>query len=294
MRTGAKGSHSPNFLEMDSKGQASADEYLLGVNNQELERLRFQHGVWKSVTDNFLDRLKVQRGWNCLDVGAGPGFVSMDLLERVAEEGSVTALEPSKFYAGWFENHARQRSWKNVTVINATVDAASLPERTYDLIFARWVIAFVPDPEKFLVKLLPALRPNGIIAFQDYYYEGLSLYPRGGAFDKMADVVRAHYSTGGGDSYVTGKLPALFRKYGVRIREFSPHSLAGGPDSDIMEWGHRFFTVHARHMIDKKLMTQEEGNAMISDWLAHRENPDALFFSPIVVDVAGAVAPYGK
>jgi SAM-dependent methyltransferase len=262
-------------------------EYLLGISNEELERLRFQHGVWKSVTENFLDRLNVGRGWNCLDVGAGPGFVSIDLRQRVEEEGAVTALEPSKFYTDWFEGHVRHKRWKNVAVINASVESADLPGRTYDLIFARWVIAFVPDPAKFLAKLLPALKPNGIIALQDYYYEGLSLYPRGGAFDGMSDVVRAHYRSGGGDAYVTGTLPTLFRKHGVKTIDFSPHSLAGGPGSAIMEWGHRFFTAHAQHMIDKKLMTQEEGDAMMADWFAHRNNPDSLFFSPIVVDVAG-------
>lgn len=269
--------------------QSGNGEYLLGVNNEELERLRFQHGAWKSVTDNFFDRLQVRAGWKCLDVGAGPGFVSMDLRERVTAEGSVTALEPSKFYTDWFENQVRQKHWKNVKIVNASVESADLPKCSYDLIFARWVIAFVPDPEKFLVKLLPALRPNGIVAFEDYYYEGLSLYPRGGAFDRMADVVRVYYRTSGGDAYVTGKLPALFRKHGVRTIDFSPHSIAGGPDSSIMEWGHRFYTVHTQRMVDKNLITQKEGDAMVSDWLAHRADPDAIYFSPIVVDVAGVL-----
>jgi hypothetical protein len=56
-----------------------------------------------------------------------------------------------------------------------------------------------------------------------------------------------------------------------------------------MEWGHRFFTVHTQHMVEKSLITQQEGDAMVSDWLAHRADPDAIYFSPIVVDVAGAL-----
>jgi hypothetical protein len=50
----------------------------------------------------------------------------------------------------------------------------------------------------------------------------------------------------------------------------------------------------AQHMIEKKLISQEEGNAMIADWLAHRANPNTLFFSPIVVDAAVVVAPFGE
>ena len=270
--------------------QASADEYLLGINKEELDRLRYQHSVWGGITNQFFDRLKVGKGWKCLDVGAGPGFVSANLSERVGASGEVTALEPSKMFLEWFREEARRGGRTNVNFINASVEDAELTKGKFDFIFARWVIAFVPDPEKFLARLVPALRRGGIIAIQDYYYEGLSLFPHGGAFDRMADVVRAYYRSGCGDAYLTGKLPAMLKDHGLQTIDFSPHSLAGGPDSGVMEWAHRFFSVHIQHMVDKHLLSQKDGDAMLADWMAHRANPDAIFFSPIVVDVA-AVRP---
>lgn len=265
----------------------SPAEYLLGVNQVELERLRFQHHVWGPVTQALFDRLKVARGWKCLDVGAGPGFVSMDLRQRVGESGEVTALEPSPFYLEWLRSEAQRHRWANLKLVPGTAEDAQLPVQYYDLIFVRWVIAFVADPERFLVQLLKSLRPGGVIAIQDYYYEGLSLFPRGGAFDNMPQAVKAYYRSVGGDPYVTGLLPGLFRKHGLETVEFAPHSLAGGPQSDIMEWAHRFFTTHTQAMVDKGAITQDEGDALLTDWHAHRSNPGALFFSPIVVDVAG-------
>ena len=121
---------------------------------------------------------------------------------------------------------------------------------------------------------------------QDYYYEGLSLYPLGGAFDRMRHVVQAYYRSRGGDPYVAGKVPAIFGKHGLRVIDYTPNCLAGGPESAVVEWAHRFFSVHTQAMIDKGIIQQEEGDAMIADWEAHRENPDAIFFSPIVVDIA--------
>jgi SAM-dependent methyltransferase len=263
------------------------EDYLLGVNQAELERLRFQHEVWGSVTNAFFDRLNVGKGWKCLDVGAGPGFVTMDLRERVGEAGEVTALEPSQFYLEWLRNEVRKRSWSNIKLVLGRVEEVQLPVQHYDLIFVRWVIAFVADPEKFFVVLLKSLRPGGVIAFQDYYYEGLSLFPRGGSFDEMPKAVKAYYKSVGGDPYVTGRVPAFLRKHGLKLVEFSPHILAGGPESGIMEWAHRFFTTHIQAMVDKGATTQAQGDSMLADWFAHRNNPDALFFSPIVVDVAG-------
>ncbi len=266
---------------------ANNNEYLLGVNQAEFDRLQFQHSVWRSNTNAFFDRIGVGKGWDCLDVGAGPGFVSFELRDRVGDNGEVTSLEPSTMFLNWFANQVEQKGWKNVHVVNGTAEETELPQKKFDLIFVRWVIAFVSDPEKFFTRLLSAQYPNGIIAIQDYYYEGLSVFPRGGAFDRMADIVRAYYHTVGGDPYITGKIPAWFRKYNLQMVDFSPHSYSGGPESPIMEWGHRFFSTHIQHMVGKQLMTQTQGDAMLADWLAHRNNPDALFFSPIVVDVAG-------
>ena len=263
------------------------DAYLLGVNQQELERLRFQHTVWGPVTRKFLGRLGVSDGWNCLDVGAGPGLVAFDLREIVGPSGHVTALEPSAFYLDCLRSEAQKRGWNNIDCLQGTAEEALLPPASYDLIFVRWVIGFVPEPEKFLSRLFIALRPGGVIALQDYYYEGLSLYPHGGPWDGMADIVRAYYRSGGGDAYVTGKIPELFRRHGLALVDFTPTCLSGGPTSGVMEWAHRFFSLHIPLMAEKGLITRELSLQLLADWQAHRQQPDTLFFSPLVVDVAG-------
>jgi SAM-dependent methyltransferase len=263
------------------------DEYLLGVNKTELERLRFQHKVWQQNTDSFLDKLSIKRGWKCLDVGAGPGFVSMDFGKRVGPSGEVTALEPSEFYLVWLARQAKRRRWKNIKTMQGTAETVILPQNHYNLIFIRWVIAFVPDPAKFLLPLIRSLKKGGIIAIMDYWYEGLSLYPQGGAFDNAADVVRKYYRSGGGDPYVTGKIPELLRGQKLKVIDFTPTQIAGGPQSDIIEWAHRFFVPHLPLMAEKGNCPKEEAEAMSQDWLAHRNNPNTIFFSPIVVHIAG-------
>jgi len=264
-----------------------SQDYLLGVNRQELERLQFQQSVWGHVTEKFFDRLHLQSNWKCLDAGAGPGLVAMDLRERLGKGCEITALEPSEFYLKWFQAESEKRGWTNIRFIQGTAETADLPSQYYDFIFSRWVIGFVPDPEKFLAGLIRSLRPGGIIALQDYIYEGLSLFPSGGAFDRMPDAVRAYWRTGGGDPYIASRIPMMFKKHGIQQIDFTPNCLAGGNTSNVMEWAHRFFITHTQMMVDKGVMTQREGDAMLNDWLAHRDNTDTLFLSPIVVDVSG-------
>lgn len=265
-------------------------DYLLGVNDYELDRLHFQHGVWKGVTDNFFDKLNVKPGWKTLDVGSGPGFVSFDLRERIGDAGEITALEPSEMYLNHYKNYVKEKGWQNAKAISGTAETAELPENYYDLIFARWVIGFVPEPELFISKLARALKPGGILALQDYAFHGLNLYPAGGDYDKLAPYVSEYWKLTGGDLRIAERIPAMFKKLGLKLSVYKPNSIAGHPGSGIFEWHHLFITHHIPIMVEKNIMPEHTSKAILDDWNSHRANPDALFFSPLVVDMA-AVKP---
>ena len=264
-----------------------SEEYILGVSSYELERLRFQHDVWKEITDGFFDRIGIKKGWKVLDVGSGPGFAAFDLRKRVGDFGAVTALEQSEMFLDYFKSGCAKNNWNNVYAVLSSVENAELLENQYDLIFVRWVIAFVPDPDLFMDKLITSLKPGGTIAIMDYAYEGLCLYPRGGAFENMADTVRAYWRHGGGDPYIGAKLPLMLKKRNIKVTEFYPVSLAGGPSSGVFQWADKFFTVHIQQMVDMGVTTQKLGDEMLKDWAEHRNDSDSVFFSPTIVAIAG-------
>jgi len=262
-------------------------DYVLGVSDYELNRLEFQHGVWKEITDTFLDKLNITPGTKVLDAGAGPGFVAIDLLKRTGTTGEITALEPSEMYVNYSRNYAKENNIQNLKVIQGTVETAELPGEYFDVIFARWVISFVPDPEIFLDKLIRSLKPGGIISFMDYAYEGLALFPKGGAFDKMADAVRAYWVHGGGDPYIGARLPKMFRERDVEMLEYYPIAQCGGPSSGVFQWADKFFTVHIQQMVDLGIISQSDGDAMHADWTTHRNDVNSVFISPTITVIAG-------
>ncbi len=268
-------------------GNKEPADYILGINQYELERLRFQHGVWKEVTDTFLGKLGIRPSWKVLDVGAGPGFVAADLRVRVGTTGEVTALEPSEMYLKYFEKHCNERQWTNIKYILNDVENSNLPENYYDLIFARWVIGFVPDPEMFISKLIKAMKPGGVIAFQDYAFHGLFLYPRGGAYENLSQAVEAYWKYTGGDLSIAVKIPFIFKKLGIELLEYKPNSIAGGPDTGIFKWHNSFITHHVPLMVEKGIITNETGEGILNDWNRHKNNPDSIFFSPLVVNISG-------
>jgi SAM-dependent methyltransferase len=277
--------HGPND-PASAAAPHTGGEYLLGDDDIEIARLRAQHAVWGPVTARFLDRLGVGPGWRCLDVGAGPGLVTAELRARVGDEGEVTAIEPSRAFRDRFLEQSARHGWRNVQLLEGTAESVALPPSRFDLVFVRWVLGFLPDPDAFLRPLAAALRPGGVIAIQEYMYEGIALFPRGGAWERVPDTVRAWWRAGGGDPFTAASLPPRLRRLGLRVVDLTPNSLAGGPGSGPMTWVGAFLEAQVPVMVARGLISEADAEAAMADWRAHQADPDALVFTPIVVDVA--------
>ena len=71
-------------------------DYVLGTHDQELARLGLQHRVWRPVVLDCWQRAGITVGKRVLDVGAGPGYATVDLAEIVGPTGEVIALNVPK------------------------------------------------------------------------------------------------------------------------------------------------------------------------------------------------------
>src|ERR1700693_2761203 len=91
-------------------------DYVLGTHDEELARLGLQHRVWRSVVLDCWQKAGITVGKRVLDVGAGPGYATVDLAEIVGPTGRVVALERSTNFANAIKNTARTRGLANVEV----------------------------------------------------------------------------------------------------------------------------------------------------------------------------------
>src|SRR3954451_9574606 len=70
-------------------------DYVLGTHDEEVARLGLQHRVWRPVASDCWRRAGITIGSRVLDVGARPGYATLDLAEIVGPTGEVLALERS-------------------------------------------------------------------------------------------------------------------------------------------------------------------------------------------------------
>src|SRR6266700_5014628 len=72
---------------------ATERDYVLGTHDEELMRLGLQHRVWRPVVLDCWQRAGITVGKRVLDLGAGPGYATIDLAEIVGSGGEVVALD---------------------------------------------------------------------------------------------------------------------------------------------------------------------------------------------------------
>lgn len=262
------------------------NEYVLGTSDHELARLELQQRVWGGVTERFLDSLRIAEGASALDLGCGPGFVTQSLRARVGTKGRVVALDESRKWLTVVAQTCGEHGWRNVHLVESKIEHALLEPASFDVVYARWVLSFLPELERLFEKLAKSLRPGGVLAIQDYNHEGVSLYPPSRGFSAIVRATRALYASKGGDAFVAGRLPALARSAGLELAALTPHVLAGAPGTPAFEWADAFFPYHSEGMQAGGFLSGDERDEFLRDWAARKADPNALFFSPIVVDFA--------
>jgi ubiquinone/menaquinone biosynthesis C-methylase UbiE len=128
------------------------------------ERFASLDVLYNFRTFRFLETTGIGPGWHCLEVGEGSGAVAAWMAERVGPSGHVlvTDIEPR-----FIERSARQMP-ANLEVRRHDISTDHLPERAFDLMHARLVLAHVPRRDAALTRLVAALKPRGWLVIEEF------------------------------------------------------------------------------------------------------------------------------
>src|SRR5437763_14192707 len=96
--------------------QTKERDYVLGTHEDELERLGVQHRAWRDVVLDCWRNAGITAGSQVLDVGAGPGYATVDLAEIVGRAGKVIAVERSTNFVNAIDRTIESRKLSNVEV----------------------------------------------------------------------------------------------------------------------------------------------------------------------------------
>ncbi len=108
-------------------------------------------------------------GMDLLDVGCGPGTITIDLASRVAP-GNVVGIDRAAEVIAQAEARREGLAVENVTFATGDVYALELEDASFDVVHAHQVLQHLQRPVDALCELRRVLRPGGILAVRDSDY----------------------------------------------------------------------------------------------------------------------------
>ena len=114
-----------------------------------------------------MDRAGVVPGMTVADIGAGEGYYTIRLAERVGPEGRVLAQDIMPEVRDKLAERVNREALDNVSVKLGEPADPKLPDNSFDRIFLMHMYHEITSPYEFLWRLRPALRPGGRVAVVD-------------------------------------------------------------------------------------------------------------------------------
>lgn len=114
-----------------------------------------------------MDLAGVKPGMSVADIGAGEGYYTVRLAERVGPGGRVLAQDIDGDALRRLGSRVEKDRLDNVSIKPGAEDDPRLPERSFDRIFMVHMYHEVTEPYAFLWRVWPALKPGGRVVVVD-------------------------------------------------------------------------------------------------------------------------------
>jgi len=260
--------------------------YLLGTHTEELERLRFQHELWRPSAEEAWQRAGITTDARVLDVGAGPGFAALDLARIVGPTGRVLGLELSEAYVAAGQAMALNEPVPQLELRQHNLLCDPWPAEGFDLAWCRWVAMFLSDLDPLLHGLKQSVRVGGQLLLHEYvHWDTFALHPGGQAIARFGQACQRSFREAGGDPDVNRRLPSLLAARGWRIEELRPLPVAGNGHAMAGLWMQRFVEVYGVRLQELGLWSSRDAAEAQREIAAAASDPGSFWVGPTVLEL---------
>jgi SAM-dependent methyltransferase len=261
-------------------------DYVLGTHAEELARLGLQHRVWRPAVLQCWQRAGLTVGSRVLDVGAGPGYASVDLAEIVGTQGRVTAVERSSRFVEAGRQACAIRGLENVHFHELDLMHDSLPQSEFDVSWCRWVASFVSSPRLLIEKVAGSVRVGGVALFHEYLdYASWRYAPALPLVAEFTQHVMASWRESGGEPDIAPTLLPLLVEYGFQVREAKPLIFSARPRDHFWQWPASFLNTNLERLRDLGRVDDGWIKAVRKEFQDAERDPDTLMITPTVLEI---------
>jgi len=264
----------------ESPESAPRHEYTHGHHESVL-----RSHTWRTVANSAAYLLpQLDTGDSLLDVGCGPGTITVDLAARLAP-GQVVGIDASPDIVGQASALAADEGVPNVTFQVGDVYGLEFADETFDIVHAHQVLQHLSNPVAAMVEIRRVLTPNGVFAAREVDYGGVVIAPRIEGLVDWLRVYREVHLWNGGDPDAGRSLKAWARRAGFTHVTASASIWCFASPIEREWWGESWAvrvteSSFAAHAIESGVADLADLQRMAAAWRTWVRDPDGWLGMP--------------
>ena len=236
---------------------------------------------WRTVENSagyVADRLV--SGLCVLDVGCGPGTLTVDLARRV-EPGRVIGIDSVEGIVKQARADAPDDA-TNLSFEVGDVYTLEFDDDSFDMVHAHQVLQHLNDPVAALREMRRVCLPGGIVAVRDADYETMTWYPLDVRLDRWLSLYRAVAVANGGQPDAGRHLLHWAHEAGFEEVEATANAWCFATPERRKWWGGLWAdrirqSSLADHAIESGMASREDLDDLAEGWLDWAADPDGWF-----------------
>jgi SAM-dependent methyltransferase len=237
---------------------------------------------WRTAENScayLLDRLAP--GLKVLDVGCGPGTITLDLAGRVAP-GRVVGLDRAGEVLDEARATTRTAGATNVEIRQGDVLALPFADASFDVVHAHQVLQHLAEPVAALREMARVCRPGGVVAARDSDYRAMAWYPENAGLDRWLALYRQVARSNGAEPDAGRHLGAWAHAAGLTDVQLTASAWCYASEDERAWWSDLWAertagTRFGDDALERGFTSRDELERLASAWRAWGTHPDGWF-----------------
>lgn len=196
-----------------------ADNPFFGYDTSDVME-HYAGRTFEQISVYFKDRLKP--GMTILDCGCGPGTITLGLAQAI-DPGQALGIDIESSMVAQATSRARERGINNVEFRVDDITNLSLPDDSFDLVFASAVLEHLPNPVLGLKEIHRVLKSGGHAVIIKTDWEEPLISPESDDVRRFFELFEDGFKRNGGSLNRGRHLRLIMREAGFNVTDFQAY-----------------------------------------------------------------------